>query len=214
MKAVLRCVALACTLCLGVAGCRSATEQACQQQPSAQCIVQFGSRIMWRDVTLDAPDLRDSALPHVTFWRAAFVRGQFDGANLRYAHFHESTLTGSSFRAADLSRAKLERAHLENADFTGAILARATLSEAHLVLATLARADLRNALLRHADLEGASLAGAHLEHANLTDANLKKTDLRGAALSGAQLGGALLDGALWTDGRQCASHSRGLCKVQ
>lgn len=95
-------------------------------------------------------------------------------------------------------------------------LSGANLSGARLNRADLNEANLRNANLTWANLNGAGLMGADLSHADLSSANLSWSDLSGAnlteaTLTRANLTGAKLSGATWTDGRECAEGSMGVC---
>lgn len=62
------------------------------------------------------------------------------------------------------------------------------------------------------DLSGADLSGANLQGANLQNANLQGAKLLNANLKSADFTGATLTGATWTDGRECAAGSIGVCK--
>jgi uncharacterized protein YjbI with pentapeptide repeats len=121
-----------------------------------------------------------------------------------------TTGTPEAFDQADLDRLRgskqCPKCDLSEANLSGAKLNRADLSGA----------NLRNADLSWANLNGAGLVGTDLSHADLSNANLSWSDLRGAnlteaTLTRANLTGAKLSGVTWTDGRECAEGSIGVC---
>jgi tetratricopeptide (TPR) repeat protein len=108
----------------------------------------------------------------------------FDNTRLlRMMHYSQclgvytySSILGSFFRGADLSRADLRGADLVRADLNGADLSRVFLRGA----------DLNGADLNGADLNGAMLWGAFLNGADLRGTNLSRASFRETALRGIQ----------------------------
>jgi hypothetical protein len=114
-------------------------------------------------------------------------------------------LEGCQLSGARMTAAALAGARLANASLAGAQLAESDLRDADLRYVDLSRAD-----LSYAKLSGANLKGANLRLADLTNADLSGADLSFADLGGARTGGALFDraslaGAIWTEGKRCAS---------
>ena len=126
------------------------------------------------------------------------------------------SLAGVDLRGTDLSFVNLYQAELEGANLSGA-----NLSWANLGGANLAGANLSGSVLHGADLDQASLRGANLTAARLQGAGLARSDLREANLRGAligthraddvalstEFGGAITTGAVWLDGRKCATRA-------
>lgn len=117
---------------------------------------------------------------------------------------------GLFLEACQLSGVDLRGADLKGARMANAVLAGSILSEADLSDADARYADLSGADLSYAKLNGISLKGANLRGADLTNTDLRGADLSFADLGGAQVGGARFDdaalnGAIWIDGRACAS---------
>jgi len=113
----------------------------------------------------------------------------------------------------------LEGGDLSGARLIGTDMSRSRLMGGRFVDADLSYADLHGADLRGADLSGARLVGVDLREADLTGsrlqgANLLYADLRGARLDDEALRDAALGQAIWTDGRLCASGSKGRCRFQ
>ncbi|HEY3307520.1 MAG TPA: pentapeptide repeat-containing protein [Desulfuromonadaceae bacterium] len=81
-----------------------------------------------------------------------------------------------------------------------------------LVGVNLSRCNLKGVDLSHANMERADLEESSLERADLTGANLRMSNLRLSGMTGANLENAILDGAVWRDGRVCASGSVGQCR--
>jgi hypothetical protein len=117
-----------------------------------------------------------------------------------------------NWSGCDKNGAWLENADLSSANLTGAHLNSAVLNHANLKYATLVNADLSYASLRFANLSGANLNHGNLSYADLQGADLHYADMRNANLSEAKLKDANLDNAIWTDGRTCATGSRGACR--
>lgn len=86
------------------------------------------------------------------------------------------------------------------------------LSGLYLVGINLSKCNLKGVDLSHANLERADLGESDLERAELTGANLKMANLRLSGLIGANLERAIFDGAVWKDGRVCATGSVGQCR--
>ena len=86
------------------------------------------------------------------------------------------------------------------------------LSGLQLVGVNLSRCNLKGVDLSHANLERADLEESNLERADLAGANLKMSNLRLSGMTGANLENAIMDGAVWRDGRVCASGSVGQCR--
>lgn len=81
----------------------------------------------------------------------------------------------------------------------------------------LSRANYVGASFTNVEAVGTNFKGVDLSRAVLTNVDMSKADMRGANMTGAQMTnvewtGALLDGAVWIDGRRCASGSTGRCK--
>jgi uncharacterized protein YjbI with pentapeptide repeats len=110
----------------------------------------------------------------------------FEGANLRGVNLEGASLTGR-----DGPYRRSERWHAYSVPAGGAWLVRADFTGANLRFTVLARCNLEGAIFRDADLRDA----------DLTHSNLKDVDLQGARLYD----------ALWEDGRNCTSRTRGSC---
>lgn len=123
------------------------------------------------------------------------------GVNWRNCMLVDLDVGSASLAGADLSNAVLGRAKLTATDLTAANLNYADLSGADLSYARLLQASLLGANLRGANLSEADLSGADLRYANLTEVDL----------TGAKFAGANLEGAIWPDGRTCATGSLGAC---
>ncbi len=104
---------------------------------------------------------------------------------------------GAALAGAMLRNARLQRTRLEEARLSGAILEYANASGAQ---------------LRNADLQGAKLIAADLTGADLSGADLSGANLRYTVLKGTRLAGTRLDNATWSDGRNCAAGSIGVCR--
>jgi uncharacterized protein YjbI with pentapeptide repeats len=151
-----------------------------------------------RGLLLGGADLRDcvfieAVLDGIDFTRAVLqgavmVTVSAKGCTFRGAKLpglvvvKDSTLEGSSFAGADLSRALLRSTNLAGADFSDAVLTGADLSES----------DLTGASFEHAVAQGArfsksNLSRANLKRADLMDAILERAKLRGASLESANL---------------------------
>lgn len=76
----------------------------------------------------------------------------------------------------------------------------------------LSRCNLKGSNLSKANLERADLGETNLERVDLSSANLRMVNLRLAGMLGTNLQGAVLDGAIWQDGRLCATNSTGECR--
>lgn len=164
------------------------------------------------EIVLDGIQLRDMRLDDYDFSKLS-LRG--------------ATITGCSFKSADLISANLEGSTLTHNDFTNAKLIAAQLSDANLSHSILLNANLLTAVTRRTRLEnidfrghdisglilrGVSLAGSNLEgqalaridfsNSNLSGVNFKHADLiqalfNSADLRDANFTGAKLTGALF-----------------
>lgn len=113
----------------------------------------------------------------------------------------EIDLTGSNFRAAQLSHVNFRGADLRNTSFIAANLHKADLFEARLIKANLQEANLSSANCRKADLQSVNLARADLTKANFSEANLLTTDFSSANLIEVNFRHALLTYAIFNDAR-------------
>ena len=145
-----------------------------------------GEKKLFKDLDFNGIELKDTNM--------------FEGADLKEAYFHSSTLEGFSFKEADLrgayfSESTLKDVSFERADLRGAYFDKSTLEkvsferadlrEANFTLACLKDVDFEKADLRKANLYAAyimhgSLKDARLQGANLRDANIYETDLKNA----------------------------------
>jgi len=139
--------------------------------------------------------------------RSAVPAATCDAPPAAAVNWSHCRLDGGAWPSAVLTGADLSNASLINAR-----LADADLSGADLAYANLAGADLSYARLAGARLLGANLRGADLAYAEFADADLSHADLGGARIGAATWQGVRLDGAIWVDGRRCASGSVGGCR--
>jgi uncharacterized protein YjbI with pentapeptide repeats len=123
----------------------------------------------------------EADLTAAVFTRVIAPRTNFSGANLHWAGFYDSDLSGSKFNNASMSASRFTGTSLINADLSGA------------------------------DFRGADLSYSSLNGANLSDANLQGASLQKAKISGMLIDNADFTGAIWTDGRKCAPGSISRC---
>jgi hypothetical protein len=124
------------------------------------------------------------------------------GVNWSYCHKE-----GAQIGRVDLSHANLSSANLVRIDLQGSRLGMVDMRYANL-----AAANLRHADLRSADLKGAVMTNALLTGADLSDADLSFANLTGADLGNVVLKNTNLSRTRWTDGRECAAGSVGVCR--
>jgi len=147
---------------------------------------------------------------------------QVAGAKMKAAYLAGVDFTGAIVTGAGHSPADFEAAHLYQAIFHGVNLDRvnmnsAFLSQAQLTTASMIEAQLNSAQLTETNLSGSNLYKAQFKKAMLTSTNFSNANLAGADFSNALIqdvnfSGADLSGATWTDGRICATPSRGSCQ--
>ena len=100
----------------------------------------------------------------------AFMRADFQGADLQGVDLRMAPLQGANLQGADLRRAHLQGANLRSANLRGA-----DLRMAHLQGANLRMAHLRGASLQEADLQGADFRMAYLQGADLQNLKIDET---------------------------------------
>ena len=105
----------------------------------------------------------------------------FTGSHMSGADLRNANLWNADFRGATLRAAKLNNANLMGVDLTGSVLWDIDFSNADLRGADLTGADLRNAILieakfDHANLVGTDLSGAQPWRANLYNTNNTSTE--------------------------------------
>ena len=147
---------------------------------------------------------------------------QVAGAKMKAAYLAGVDFTGAIVTGAGHSPADFEAAHLYQAIFHGVNLDRvnmnsAFLSQAQLTLASMIEAQLNSAQLSETNFSGSNLFKAQFKKAmlagtNFSNANLAGADFSNALIQDANFSGADLSGATWTDGRICATPSRGSCQ--
>lgn len=121
------------------------------------------------------------------------IGGDFTGQVLSELDLSGLDLSGSTFKAAILTKAKLVGTILAEADFTLANLSEADLSEANLTKATLTHADCSKAIFHKASLDEVQAGGAIMAGAWLTAASMKNAKAERACFSYADLTGAVFD---------------------
>ena len=147
---------------------------------------------------------------------------QVAGAKMKAAYLAGVDFTGAIVTGAGHSPADFEAAHLYQTIFHGVNLDRvnmnsAFLSQAQLTLASMIEAQLNSAQLSETNFSGSNLFKAQFKKAmlagtNFSNANLAGADFSNALIQDANFSGADLSGATWTDGRICATPSRGSCQ--
>lgn len=136
--------------------------------------------------------LGDTEATPAAFHNTELSNTSFRGANLRCADFRSGSYRSCDFYGADLSRSSFKNSDLRKANFSRANLMRADLRFSNLRSVNLYSANLSNARLSQSDLRGAILIGVNFENADLSDCDLREADLRHANFSGANLTNAKL----------------------
>jgi len=147
---------------------------------------------------------------------------QVAGAKMKAAYLAGVDFTGAIVTGAGRSPADFEAAHLLQTIFNGVNLDgvnmnAAFLDHAQLITASMIEAQLNNAQMAYTNFSGSNLYRAQFKKAMLTGTNFSNANLAGADFSyaliqDANFSGADLSGATWTDGRICATPSRGSCQ--
>jgi len=147
---------------------------------------------------------------------------QVAGAKMKAAYLAGVDFTGAIVTGAGRSPADFEAAHLLQTIFNGVNLDgvnmnAAFLDHAQLITASMIEAQLNNAQMAFTNFSGSNLYKAQFKKAMLTSTNFSNANLAGADFSyaliqDANFSGADLSGATWTDGRICATPSRGSCQ--
>ena len=141
--------------------------------------------------------LRNAVLKNARLWSTDFSDADLKGADLSHA-----LGLNAVWRNAVLDSARLDSADLKGADFDSASLIGASLVGANLQATSLFNADFSGTDLRNADLRNAFMNLADFSGADLREADLRLTEFRGTRF----------DGALWTDGKICATGSIDQCR--
>jgi len=122
------------------------------------------------------------------FRESVFLGSKLDGVNFdgtdctQLRVVHGSSMSGATFRGAQLEGANLRSTDLKGCDFTGATLKGSDLSESDLEDAKLCGIDAPGLLLMKANLKNADLSAA-----NLMEAILQKGNIEGACFKDANL---------------------------
>lgn len=160
------------------------------------------------EATLDGASFVDADLTEATLTGAHGESVDFEGATMRSlragggcvlpkarlewvqgagSQWSEATLSGASFRFADLPRASFISADLSDAVLHAADLRQANLSKAKLVRTVMTEADLFQARFEQADLSRSNLMGACCFQAEFLDAQVDAVKVDGANLGGSKL---------------------------
>ena len=143
--------------------------------------------------------------------------GWMKAAYLAGVDFTGAIVTGAGRSPADFEAAHLLQTIFNGVNLDGVNMNAAFLDHAQLITASMIEAQLNNAQMAFTNFSGSNLYKAQFKKAMLTSTNFSNANLAGADFSyaliqDANFSGADLSGATWTDGRICATPSRGSCQ--
>ncbi len=154
-----------------------------------------------RFCTLDHADFTGADLAEADFHQAVLDNACFRNATLTRTSFcHNTTVSGASFVAADLSSGAWKDVIGERCTFTGARASGTGFNDCNFTASSWRGAIAQNADFSRCNLDNADLRSANLFKASMREANVENADLSGTNLYGSDLYRLRMNDATRTDG--------------